>query len=311
MSSSYKVDVEKAVGHESAPEKVSFNRRDLLLYALAVGVKEDELQYLYELDPNFTGLPFYPIVLPLKGSGSDINSYKERSSGAPTPGIPPFDGNKLVHGEQTLEVINPIPTNGGDFIVQKKLTGVYDKGSGMVLESTATMTDASGKVYTKMVSKAFVRGYGGWNGPKGPKPVSRAPPKRNPDAVDTFKTGANQALLYRLSGDYNPLHADVELAPRVGFPKPILHGLCSFGISAHAILKALGENDASRFKSIEARFASPVFPGETLETYMWKVEGPSAGEEGVIFVTKVKERDIVVINNGYVVLKKAAGQSKL
>jgi peroxisomal enoyl-CoA hydratase 2 len=115
------------------------------------------------LDPNFTGLPFYPIVLPLKGSGFDINSYKERSSGSPTPGVPPFDGNKLVHGEQTLEVINPIPTNGGDFIVQKKLTGVYDKGSGMVLESTATMTDASGKVYTKMVSKAFVRGYGGWN----------------------------------------------------------------------------------------------------------------------------------------------------
>lgn len=115
------------------------------------------------LDPKFTALPFYPIVLPLKGSGSDVNSYKERSSGAPTPGVPPFDGNKLVHGEQTLEVVNPIPTNGGDFIIQKKLTGVYDKGSGMVLESTATMTDASGKVYTKMVSKAFVRGYGGWN----------------------------------------------------------------------------------------------------------------------------------------------------
>lgn len=140
------------------------------------------------------------MVLPLKGNGSDINSYKERSSGKPTPGVPPFDGNKLVHGEQSLEVINPLPTNGGEFIVKKKVTGIYDKGSGMVMESTATLTDASGKEYTKMVSKAFVRGYGGWNGPKGPKPVSRAPPKRNPDAVDTFKTGANQALLYRLSG---------------------------------------------------------------------------------------------------------------
>ncbi|KAG2173128.1 hypothetical protein INT43_004501 [Umbelopsis isabellina] len=311
MSSSYKVDVEKAVGHESEPDQVSYNRRDLLLYALAVGVKEDELKYLYELDSNFSALPFYPIVLPLKGAGSDINSYRERASGKPTPGIPPFDGNKLVHGEQTLEVINPIPTNGGNFIVKKKVTGVYDKGSGMVLENTATLVDEKGTEYTKMVSKAFVRGYGGWNGPKGPKPVSRAPPKRNPDAVDTYKTGANQALLYRLSGDYNPLHADVELAPKVGFPKPILHGLCSFGISAHAILKALGDNDPARFKSIDARFASPVFPGETLETYMWKVEGPSSGEDGVIFVTKVKERDIVVISNGYVVLKKASGQSKL
>lgn len=117
----------------------------------------------FKLDPNFTALPFYPIVLQMKGNGSDVNNYRERATGKPTPGIPPYDGDKLVHGEQALEVINPLPNNGGEFLLKKKITGVYDKGSGMVIENTAEMVDASGKVYTKLTSKAFVRGYGGWN----------------------------------------------------------------------------------------------------------------------------------------------------
>jgi hypothetical protein len=99
----------------------------------------------------------------MKGNGSDVNNYRERATGKPTPGIPPYDGDKLVHGEQALEVINPLPNNGGEFLLKKKITGVYDKGSGMVIENTAEMVDASGKVYTKLTSKAFVRGYGGWN----------------------------------------------------------------------------------------------------------------------------------------------------
>lgn len=118
-------------------------------------------------------------------------------------------------------------------------------------------------------------------------------------------------LILHNNRDYNPLHADVELAPKVGFPKPILHGLCTYGITAHAILKHLGGNDPTRFKSIEGRFASPVFPGETLEVYMWKVDAKDPKTQGIIFAVKVKERDVVVINNGYATLYKESPASKL
>lgn len=126
-----------------------------------------------------------------------------------------------------------------------------------------------------------------------------------------FPTRRKQALLYRLSGDFNPLHADVDLAPRVGFPRPILHGLCSYGHCAYAILKNFGGNDRLRFKSIQARFAKPVFPGEIVEVHMWKVPGPDSKTDGVIFEARVGDR--VVLNNGFVVLyKQSQGeQSKL
>ncbi|CAO3591799.1 unnamed protein product [Absidia cylindrospora] len=309
----FKVDVSKAVGHKFAPERVSSNRRDHILYALGVGVSEDELKFLYELNPQFSVLPTYPLVLALKGDSSDVNVFKDRgASGGPLPGMPPYDPNKIVHGEQTLDVINPWPLNGGSFIAEKTCTGVFDKGSGMVIETTVDLYgEQDKKHYCSLVSKSFVRGYGGWNGPKGPKAVSYVPPKRNPDAVDVFATTTKQALLYRLSGDYNPLHADVDLAPKIGFPKPILHGLSTYGGCAHGIIKALANNDATRFKSIEARFASPVFPGETIETYMWKVDTKDPKTQGVIFVAKVKERDVVVVNNGYAVLYKDSPSSKL
>ncbi|KAI9311501.1 HotDog domain-containing protein [Dichotomocladium elegans] len=301
----YIVDVDKAVGHKFTPSQVTCNRRDFILYALAVGVHENETKYLYELDPNFGPLPTYPLVLPLKGNDHDVNLFKERSQGESIPGMPPFDPNKIVHGEQSMEIFKPFPTSGGDFDLHKTCLGVYDKGSGMVIENAVDLYGKDGTHYSRMISKTFVRGYGGWNGPKGPKATSYPPPKRAPDAIETFKTATNQALLYRLSGDYNPLHADVELAPKVGFKAPILHGLCTYGITAHAILKHLANNDSNRFRSIEARFASPVFPGETIEIYMWKVDHKDPGVQGVIFAVKVKERDVVVINNGYATLHKS------
>ncbi|KAI8876743.1 Thioesterase/thiol ester dehydrase-isomerase [Backusella circina FSU 941] len=307
----YKVDVEKAVGYKYNTEKVICNKRDFLLYALGVGVKEDELKYLYELHKDFSPLPTYPLVLLHKGDDFNINDFRARAQGGdPLPGVPPYNPDKIVHGEQSLTVHTPFPVEGGRFNAQKTCTGVFDKGSGMVIETTVDLYDEQDKVhYCTMVSKSFVRGYGGWNGPKGPKAVSYTPPKRNPDAVEVFASGTNQALIYRLSGDYNPLHADTDLAPTVGFPKPILHGLCTYGACGHAIIKALANNDASRFKHIEGRFASPVFPGETIEVYMWKVDSKDPKTQGVIFAAKVKERDIVVLNNGYALLYKQ--ESKL
>ncbi|KAI8072579.1 HotDog domain-containing protein [Gongronella butleri] len=313
MPEGYKVDVEKAVGHKSKPERLSCNRRDHLLYALGVGVSEDELKYLYELHPDFSVLPSYPLVMGLKGDSSDVNLFKDRAGGGgPTPGIPPYDPNKIVHGEQSLEVITPWPVTGGSFIAEKTCTGVYDKGSGMVIEQTVDLYgEQDKKHYCRMVGKSFVRGYGGWNGPKGPKATSYMPPQRPFDAKHVFATTPKQALAYRLSGDYNPLHADPNIATAVGFPKPILHGLCTYGACVHGIVKELANNDPTRFKSIEARFASPVFPGETIEIFMWKVDSKEPGTQGVIFAAKAKERDVVVVNNGYVVLHKESQPSKL
>ncbi|KAL0082647.1 HotDog domain-containing protein [Phycomyces blakesleeanus] len=309
----FKVDTSKAVGHVFALDKVSCNRRDFILYALAVGVKEDEMRYVYENDKNFGPLATYPLVLSLRGNVGDVNVFAERmKAGGDLPGMPPYDPNKIVHGEQSLEAVNPWPANGGEFILKKTCSGVYDKGSGMVVETTMDIYGEKDNVhYCRMLTKSFVRGYGGWDGPKGPKAVSYNPPKRNPDAIEVFSTSPNQALLYRLSGDYNPLHADIELAPKVGFPKPILHGLCSYSACAHSIIKHFAKNDSKLFKSIEARFASPVFPGETVEIYMWKVDGPDAKIDAVIFAAKVKERDAIVINNGYVTLHKNIPQNKL
>lgn len=147
--------------------------------------------------------------------------------------------------------------------------------------------------------------------------------------IDTFVTQRNQALLYRLSGyvakihqeinldstisyrDFNPLHADVKLAPMVGFPRPILHGLCSYGKCAHAITKCFADNDRTRFKSIEARFAQPVFPGETVEIHMWKTECHDTNLIAVIFQARVKERDAIVLTNGYATLYKNRDKAKL
>ncbi|KAI8368121.1 HotDog domain-containing protein [Radiomyces spectabilis] len=314
MPQGYKVDVEKAVGHQFEPVYVSCNRRDFLLYALSVGVPDDDLRWLYELDANFAPLPTYPLSLLLKGDDGDVNSFVERwQIGGSLPGVPHYDPNKIVHGEQSLKVIRPFPIEGGRFKSVRTCTGVYDKGSGMVIESVVDLYgDTDGLHYCSMGTKMFVRGYGGWNGPKGPKAVQYLPPKRAPDVIEHFHTARNQALLYRLSGDFNPLHADPELAPRVGFPRPILHGLCSYGRCGHAIVKHFGDNDYARFRSIEARFALPVFPGETVEVLMWKVDSPDPTFDAVIFAARVKERDAIVLSHGYATLhKKSPTSSKL
>eukprot|EP01102_Stenamoeba_stenopodia_P006481 TRINITY_DN1778_c0_g1_i1.p1 TRINITY_DN1778_c0_g1~~TRINITY_DN1778_c0_g1_i1.p1 ORF type:complete len:172 (-),score=29.86 TRINITY_DN1778_c0_g1_i1:45-560(-) len=160
---------------------------------------------------------------------------------------------------------------------------------------TETLTyDERDTPLVRAVSSIFVRGAGGFGGDRGPSGVANQPPNRAPDAVVTEKTTDNQALLYRLSGDYNPLHIDPEMATMVGFKKPILHGLCTFGFAARAVLKQYLNNNTKLFKAISVRFANPVYPGETLATEMWK-EGNK-----IIFQVKVVERNVVVVSNGCV-----------
>ncbi|KAI7877366.1 Thioesterase/thiol ester dehydrase-isomerase [Lichtheimia hyalospora FSU 10163] len=311
MPEGFKPDLSKAVGYQYPDDTLECTRRDYLMYALAVGVPETELRWLYENDPDFGPLPAYPVSLMIKGESWDAVDFAERwHAGGPLPGMPEWDINKMVHGEQSIDVINPFPAEGGRFKSVKTCRGVYDKGSGMVIHTVVDLYGEKDNVhYYSMGSQMFIRGYGGWDGPKGPKTIKYTPPNRPADAVDKFETARNQALLFRLSGDFNPLHADVNLAPLVGFERPILHGLCSYGKAVHSVLRAFGNNDRLRFKSITARFAKPVLPGETVEIHMWKVEGPEPKTDGVIFIAKVGDR--VVLTNGYVVLHKETPESKL
>ncbi|ORZ19818.1 HotDog domain-containing protein [Absidia repens] len=312
MPEGYKVDVEKAIGHKSS-EVVACNRRDFLLYALSVGVPDTDLQWLYENDPKFGPLPTYALSLLLKSDHWDVNVFTERfSAGGPIPGIPPYNPDCIVHGEQSLEVVNPFPVVGGRFKAVKTCTGVYDKVSGMVISSTVDLYGETDHVhYCRMDSQMFVRGYGGWGGPKGPKAASYKPPAdraSSPDASVDFHTGTHQALLYRLSGDFNPLHADPKVAQSVGLPQPILHGLCSYGRVGHAITQQFAGNDRHRFKSISARFASPVLPGETVTIDMWKVPRDASSFD-VIFVGRAGNR--VVLTNGHAVIANESTSSKL
>jgi len=192
--------------------------------------------------------------------------------------------------------------------IKSKLTGIWDGGKGAITENTAVLYNAKGEPVAKMVSSGFILDAGGFGGPKRPKnPLDIPAPLTAPEKSISYKTRPDQAILYRLSGDYNPLHADPVVAKRVGFPAPILHGLCTYGHAVRALLAAWVDNDTSRFVSIRGRFSSPVFPGETLKTDMWKVK-----EEGdkimVAFKTSVEERNVTVINGGVAVFKSAAAK---
>ncbi|KAI1295152.1 hypothetical protein EDD11_007966 [Mortierella claussenii] len=311
------VDLSKAVGYQPPAQPVVYTSRDLMLYALSIGVTPTELQFLYENHPQFAAFPTYPLVLGLKKDTHGVSLYGAGGK-EDVPGIPPFDPNKLVHGDQSLEILRtPLPL-GGEYELRTTVTGVYDKGKGMVIERTTVMVDPKEpeKPYTSMKGSVFVRGAGGWGGPKGPKnqePSAEPPKDKQPDASYEDKTTEDLAILYRLSGDYNPLHIDPSIAPRVGFQKPILHGLCTYGHAAHAVLKTFGGSSPNALKSITGRFTAPVYPGDTLVTNMWKVPADGKDQEKVVFQVVAKERNQIVVNGGCVVLCKNDNglQSKL
>jgi 3-hydroxyacyl-CoA dehydrogenase/3a,7a,12a-trihydroxy-5b-cholest-24-enoyl-CoA hydratase len=203
----------------------------------------------------------------------------------------------LVHGEQYLEIKMPIPI-AAHITCYPRISQVYDKGSGLLMVTDTVCKDESGSEISVSQSSMFIRGLGGFGGERGSSPDSNVPPDRAPDAIQREKMLPQQALIYRLSGDINPLHADPAMAAVGGFDRPILHGLCSFGFAGRAVLKHFCDNDPSRFKSIKVRFSKHVFPGETLVTEMWKVS-----DSKVVFRSTVAERNEVVLSSAAVELQ--------
>jgi 3-hydroxyacyl-CoA dehydrogenase/3a,7a,12a-trihydroxy-5b-cholest-24-enoyl-CoA hydratase len=290
------IQPDKLVGAKFDPATLHYNERDLSLYALGIGMAHHgprdarELQYVYEAAGNgFKAFPTYAVIFPF-GTLTKLTNME---------GIK-FNPMMLLHGEQTLEVPRPLAPEA-TITTEGKITHVYDKIKGAVIVTESISRDEKGELVARNEGKVFIRGLGNFGGDRGPSGNINEAPGRAPDAVEEEKTDENQALIYRLSGDRNPLHADPAMAAMGGFDQPILHGLCFFGFAARHVLKRFADYDAARFKSITVRFARHVFPGETLVTEMWK-----ESETKILFRCKAKERDEVVITNGAVELQPVA-----
>ncbi|SCZ87443.1 BZ3500_MvSof-1268-A1-R1_Chr2-2g04909 [Microbotryum saponariae] len=271
---------------ESAKEtgEYTFTERDVALYNLGIGATEKEVEFTFEGDSDFRPIPTFGVI-----------PQFATSSGLPMDWLPNFSPMMLLHGEQYLQIKGKIPTSG-TLTSAARLSEVLDKGKAAAVTSITTTKDSEGNVIFENQSTVFIRGAGGFGGKKtgkdrGAATAANKPPSRKPDHVEEEKTLPIQAALYRLSGDYNPLHIDPDFAKVGGFDQPILHGLCFFGISGKHIYKKFGE-----FKDIKVRFVGSVYPGETVVTEMWKEN------DKVIFQTKCKERGTVVLGAAAVTL---------
>ena len=267
-----------AVGKELTPATFEYTQKDVMLYALGVGATTDELDFVYE--KNLKVLPTYAVIPGMSAMGGMQDAMKD---------VPM---TMLVHGEQRIELLGPIPTSG-KLTGKGRIAAIYDKGSGALLVVDSETRDESGNVIFKNSFGAFIRGEGGFGGDRGPSASSKnVPPERTPDHTVEYKTLPQQAAIYRLSGDNNPLHVDPEFAKMGGFDKPILHGLCTFGHVGRAILHACCGGDPTRLKDFEVRFSGVVFPGETIVTDIW--QEPS---NKLIIQARTAERGDPVISN--------------
>ncbi|XP_072453245.1 peroxisomal multifunctional enzyme type 2 [Notamacropus eugenii] len=280
--------LDRAIGYKLPQQTFSYTELEAIMYALGVGasIKNPEnLKFVYEGSSDFSCLPTFGI----------IPAQKSMMSGAlaEVPGLN-INFAKLLHGEQYLELYKPLPRTG-QLTSEAVIVDILDKGSGLVILLDVYSYSGKELICFNQFS-VFIVGSGGFGGKKtsNKAKVTVPPPKRPPDVVLEDTTSLNQAVLYRLSGDWNPLHIDPSFASLGGFEKPILHGLCSLGFSARHVLQQFGNNDVSRFKAIKARFAKPVYPGQTLSTEMWK-EG-----NRIHFQTKVQETGDIVLSNAYV-----------
>ena len=262
-------------------ETVAWTDQKSILYALGIGLgsdpqNEQELPFVYENGlkavPTFATVLAQPIQL-LARSGVNFA--------------------RVVHGEQFVQLHRPVPAEG-QALATSRIAAAYDKGpdKGAILIIETALRDGAGEPMVTLKSAIFARGDGGFGGPSDGEPPPHQVPQRAPDLSLDFPTRPDQALLYRLSGDRNPLHADPGFARMVGFPRPILHGLCTYGITCRAILQAYTDFDPAPVRSHQARFSAPVFPGEVITVDLWR------DADVISFEAKVKAREAIVIKNG-------------
>lgn len=259
----------------------TLTKRDVILYALGVGAQE--LRFTYE--ENLEALPMMAAVLGYPGF-----IWRDPAIGA--------DWRRLLHADQSLQLLAPLPLEGR-IRGETRFLEINDKGpdKGAVARTQRRIFDSAGTLLAIAEATTFLRGDGGCGGPSGAAPTPRPIPDRPPDRVLRMATAANQALLYRLSGDYNPLHVDPDVAHAAGFNRPILHGLCTYALAGRAVLAGLLDNAPQRLRRLNVRFSAPFHPGETLEVRLWR-----EGHDGAAFQAYAAERGVKVLDNGQAVL---------
>ncbi len=267
-----RVGIAQAAGIELPPTTFGYDDRDVMLYAVGVGATE--LDFVFERNlkvlPTFAVIPAFPGLMGLT-QAVEINPVM------------------ILHGEQSIKLNKPI-TVKGKLTTSGKVTGVFDKGKGALVVIESETKDEQGAALFVNTASVFVRGAGGFGGERGPE-AGNKPPDRAPDKTVEMQTLLTQAMIYRLSGDRNPLHVDPAFAKMAGYDTPILHGLCTLGHAGRAVLGAYCDNDPARMTGLEVRFSGVVFPGDSIITEMW-----DEGGGRIVLQAKTQRGDVVISN---------------
>jgi len=283
------IKYEELMALKNLGQRYSYTDREVMLYAYGIGMGADpmderELLFVNEAAATPRSLKVVPTFASVAAWGAG-------------PGEMNLNRVMVVDGERDITFYKPLPT-AAHITADSSVLAVYDKGKdkGAIIRHQTILKDAAGEKLATLVASRFARGDGGFGGPSEGQPEPHQVPRRAPDKTVDISTRPDQALVYRLCGDRNPLHSDPEFARKAGFPRPILHGMCTYGITCRGVLQTYADYDPTAFKEHVVRFSSPVFPGETVTMAMWK-DG-----QVISFEAKVKARDATVIRNGKTVL---------
>ncbi|MEQ8493659.1 MAG: MaoC/PaaZ C-terminal domain-containing protein [Gammaproteobacteria bacterium] len=278
-------DHSQLIGQVINEQETTVTLHDTILYALALGfggdpMDEQQLRYVYE--ENLASLPGMAMIIAYPGFWMREPQYG-------------FEWQKVLHAEESIEIHHPLPTTGkvrGRTVVEDVVDRGADKGCFVYLRKELHGGDDGSTHLATVISNTLARGDGGFGGGGKPHAPMAPPPDRNPDMVCDLQTSPQVALLYRLCGDMNPLHADPKVARAAGFDRPILHGRCTMGVAMHALIRSCCDYDATRLKRMQLRFSAPFLPGETLRTEIWREH------DAVHFRASSVERAVVVLSNG-------------
>ncbi|PQP21978.1 3-alpha,7-alpha,12-alpha-trihydroxy-5-beta-cholest-24-enoyl-CoA hydratase [Rhodococcus opacus] len=279
------IDLDMAVGASVGSNVHTWNETDVVIYHLGLGAGHeptDPKQLRYVLADRLRVLPTYAVIPGSEGTRGFRN----------VPGLE-FDPNRMLHGEHEIRIEKPIATSG-TVRTDGTIAAIYDKGHAALTVMEAASYDENGDLAFVNRFSVFMRGAGGFGGPPGPKASSQSTPDREPDATFEMATVPQQALIYRLSGDVNPIHSDPEIARKAGFDQPILHGLCTFGMVCRGVVDTMLGGEVEAVRSYRSRFAGPVLPGETVVVRVWE-EGQTR-----LIEASVRERGKTVLTRGVI-----------